>query len=261
MSIKNYALELYGSNKKDIFSFIYEDKKYWLKKARATKPDKIQNFFYKFFPLELLIPPLIKDAKEALEFETLKLKRFATLGVNVARVVYIDSDFFVLEDSGVSIYGIFRESNITKEYFYTLVDKTLELLAKSHNLGEFHGGSQLRNFTLKDDTVFMIDFEESFDDHIDIKSLQYRDFLLFLLSFVKLKELSFKIDYLYIVDRYISLSKNYFVAKKLKKLASKISLIAYVGRFWFIKDLLGSDVKYFFELFDIIKSLEIKLDK
>lgn len=260
MSIKSYALKLCNSNKKDIFSFVYEDKKYWLKRARATKPDKIQNFFYKFFPLELLIPPLIKEAHKALEFETLKLKKFATLGLNVARVVDIDSNFFVLEDSGVTLYTIFRESCIKEEYFYALVDKALELLAKTHSLGEFHGGSQLRNFTLKDDTVFMIDFEESFDEHIDIKSLQYRDFLLFLLSFVKLKELSFKIDYLYIVDRYIFLSKNYFIAKKLKKLASKISLIAYIGKFWFIKNLLGSDVKYFFELFDIIKSLEIKLD-
>ncbi|GAB1464772.1 hypothetical protein MASR2M54_02720 [Aliarcobacter cryaerophilus] len=53
------------------------------------------------------------------------------------------------------------------------------VLSKIHNFSQFHGGSQLRNFTFKDDKVFVLDFEESFETDVDIKTLQYRDFLLF----------------------------------------------------------------------------------
>jgi hypothetical protein len=38
-------------NKSDIFSFDFEGKKYWIKKARATKTNKIQKFFKKYFLL------------------------------------------------------------------------------------------------------------------------------------------------------------------------------------------------------------------
>ena len=48
------------------------------------------------------------------------------------------------------------------------------------------GDCSFYGFVFKDNKVFVIDFEESFDKSVDIKTLQYRDFLLFLLSFTKI---------------------------------------------------------------------------
>ena len=58
-SFEDIAKKEYELSNKDIFPFIFDEKQYWLKKSRATKPDKIQSFFYKFFHFELLIPPIV----------------------------------------------------------------------------------------------------------------------------------------------------------------------------------------------------------
>lgn len=74
-SFEELAKQEFLNSKKEIFPFIFEEKQYWLKKARETKPDKIQKFFYKFFPFELLIPPIVKSSKEALLYEISKLEK------------------------------------------------------------------------------------------------------------------------------------------------------------------------------------------
>ncbi|WP_026803853.1 hypothetical protein [Aliarcobacter lanthieri] len=247
----NLAKKEFENSDKEIFPFIFEEKQYWLKKARATKPNKIQKFFYKFFPFELLIPSLYKTPKEALEFESSKLKEFKTLGINVPNIVYKCEDFFVLEDSGESVYVFLRniEKEIKEEEFYYFVNLMVIELSKIHNLRQFHGGSQMRNFTLKDKKVFILDFEESFYNNIDIKTLQYRDFLLFLLSFTKFKKLTFEIDYLKIIKQYNELSKNQDFIPKLKQIRQRLLFIIKIIDLPFIKKFLGSDVIQFFKLF------------
>ncbi|RBQ31394.1 kinase [Arcobacter sp. FW59] len=251
------AKKEFKNSSKEIFPFIFDEKQYWLKKARATKPNKIQNFFYVFFKFELLIPSLYKTSKEALEFESSKLERFKSMGINVPNVVYKCEDFFVLEDTGESVYSYFKtiEKDMKEEEFYYFVDLMIVELAKIHNLGFFHGGSQMRNFTTKDKKVFVLDFEESFSKDTDIKTLQYRDFLLFLLSFTKFKKLNFQIDYIKIVTKYKELSNNKNFEFKLKKFSKRLSFFIKLSELKFIKRLLGSDVLQFFKLFKNLNSL------
>ena len=244
------------NSKKEIFPFIFEDKQYWLKKARETKPDKIQDFFYKFFPFELLIPPIKKSKKEALKFETSKLEELLNLEINVPKIVYKNEEFFVLEDSGQTVYSALKDKNIEENRFYFYVELVLNELAKIHNFGLFHGGSQLRNFTYKENKVFVIDFEESFSKNIDIKTLQYRDLLLFLLSFLKLKELKLKIDYEKIIDKYVKLTNNIEFKEKLINFSKKLRFFLWLYRKDFIKKRVGSDVKYFFELIEILNKMD-----
>ena len=255
-SIEIFAQKEFELSRDDIFPFNFEEKHYWLKKARATKPDKLQEFFYKFFPFELLIPPLKKDENEALEFEYSKLQEFYDLGINVPKIVVKKEKYFVLEDSGKSVNAILRDKNISSEDFYFYVDLILIQLSKIHNFGYFHGGSQLRNFTFKDNKVFVIDFEESFDKSVDIKTLQYRDFLLFLLSFTKIKELTFKIDYEKIINRYLEFSNNFEFKDKLMNFSKKLRFFLWLYKKEFIKKRVGSDVKYFFELVEILSKME-----
>lgn len=255
MDFEEFVKKEVLQNHKEIFSINFEDKKYWLKRARQTKPNKIQAFFYKIFPFELLIPTLKKSKKEALEFETSKLEEFSRLGVNVPKIVYKSEDFFVLEDCGRSI-GSFLKRDIDEDKFYYFVEKSLIELAKIHNFGLFHGGSQLRNFTYKDEKVYVIDFEETFELNTTLETLQFRDFLLFILSFTKLKKLSFDVDYKLIINRYIELTSKQDVINKLKNISKKLSLFTYLSQLSFVKKFLGSDVLNFFKLLKILNSLE-----
>ncbi|MCT7579375.1 BUD32 family EKC/KEOPS complex subunit [Aliarcobacter butzleri] len=256
MNLEEFAKKEALLNKSDIFSFDFEGKKYWLKKARATKTNKIQKFFYKIFSFELLIPSLQKSPEDALIFETTKIEKFKKLGINVPNIIYKNEDFFVLEDGGKTIYSILRDENIEEKNFYFYIDLVLKELAKMHSIGSFHGGSQLRNFTFKNEKVFVIDFEESFDENIDVRSLQHRDFLLFLLSFLKIKELSFKIDYEKIINRYLEISKNYEIKDKLLNFSGKLQFFLYLYKKEFIRKRVGSDVKYFFELIEILNNMD-----
>ncbi|AYJ79677.1 kinase [Aliarcobacter cryaerophilus ATCC 43158] len=254
-SFENVAKKEYELSNKDIFPFIFDEKQYWLKKSRATKPDKIQSFFYKFFHFELLIPPIVKNSKEALFYEVSKLEKFKELVINVPNIAYKCEDFFVLEDSGNSVNAYLRSKDINEDKFYFFVDKLIFELSKIHNFSQFHGGSQLRNFTFKNDKVFVLDFEESFESNVDIKTLQYRDFLLFLLSFIKLKEASFKIDYEKIINKYCELSNNFEFKQKLIKFSKKLGFFLWLYEKEFIKKRVGSDVKYFFEFIKVLRNL------
>jgi hypothetical protein len=128
-------------------------------------------------------------------------------------------------------------------------------LSKIHNFSQFHGGSQLRNFTFKDDKVFVLDFEESFETNVDIKTLQYRDFLLFLLSFIKIKEVNFKIDYEKIINKYCELTNNREFKQKLIRFSKKLRFFLWLYEKDFIKKIVGSDVKYFFEFIQVLRNL------
>lgn len=255
-NLEEIAKKEFLLNNNEIFSFMFENQKYWLKRARKTTPNKIQKFFYKFFPFELLIPSLAKTAYEALQYETSKLEKFRKLGINTPKIVYKCKEFFILEDCGNSVNAYLRDKNITQEEFYFYVEKILFELAKIHNQNEFHGGTQIRNFTYKDEKVYVIDLEENFSLSTDIGTLKFRDFLLFILSFVKMKELSFEVDYLFIINRYNELIKSDDLTEKLKNFSKKISFFIWLGEVPFIKKRLGSDVKNFFQIFQILNSLK-----
>ncbi|RZV18378.1 kinase [Aliarcobacter butzleri] len=255
MNLEEFTKKEALLNKSEIFDFNFEGKKYWLKKARATKPNKIQKFFYKIFSFELLIPSLEKTPKDALVFETTKIEKFKKLGINVPNIVYKSEDFFILEDCGDSVNSYLRTKNITQDKFYYFIEKLLIELSKIHNCGQFHGGTQLRNFTYKDEKVFVIDFEESFDSNISLEALQFRDFLLFILSFIKIKEINFEIDYNYIINKYIEYSKKQDTMKKLQDFSKRVSFLLFLSEVSFIKKSLGSDVRNFFKLIKILNFL------
>ncbi|RXJ87159.1 kinase [Arcobacter sp. CECT 8985] len=252
---QDYILNEYKNSNCDIHSFFYEDKKYWLKKARATKSSFSHKFYYKLFNLELITPVEEKSAKEALNFECNKLEKFKSLSINVPNVIFKNEDFFVLDDSGKSINSFIRKKDAKQSIIDFYINESIDAISEIHNKKQYHGGAQARNLTFKNNKVYVIDLEDSFDDSIDLKTLQFRDFLLFLLSLTKIRA-KVEINYIKIIDKYIENTKNYDFKNRLQKLASKFSFLIKLSKNKFIKKILGNDVILFFKLFDILYNLQ-----
>ncbi len=251
-------------NNSEIFSIEFKDKKYWIKKARETKSSYAHKFFYKLFNIDVLLPVEYKSAKDAIKYETSKIKKLKTYGVNMPEVIYQDENNFTLEDCGQTVYSYIRKPDITEEKMYYFINKMIEQLSIVHNNNDFHGGAQCRNFTYKDNKVYIIDLEESFisqeqascDKDIDIKTLQFRDLILFILSLTKIKA-TFDLDYKKIINYYINLTSNNNFIDRIDKLINKISFLIYLSKKEFIFNMMGKDLKSFFKLIEILKTLDI----
>lgn len=254
-SFEEFVLNEYKNSSSEIGSFLFDEKKYWLKKARPTKSSLSHKIYYKLFKLELITPVEEKSAIQALEFECTKLEEFKKLNIPVPNVVFKNSDFFVLEDSGKNINSYIRKKDATQEIIDFYVSKAIDAICFIHNNNQYHGGAQARNLTFKDEKVYSIDLEDSFDSSIDLKTLQFRDFLLFLLSLTKIRA-KVEVNYIEFIDKYIENTKNYDFKNRLQKLASKFYLLIKLSKVKFIRKFLGNDVILFFKLFEILYNLK-----
>ena len=255
-NLESFIKKEINLNDKEVFPIDFEKKRYWVKKARVTNSSKMHKLFYFLFNIDILLPVSYKTSEESILFETNKIRKLQNVGVLVPNIIYQDKYNFVLEDCGETIYSYLRKSDITEDKFYYFINKILEQLAIIHNANYFHGGTQSRNFTYKDKRVYVIDFEESFDADIDIKTLQFRDLLLFVLSLTKIKA-NFEIDYKLIINKYISLTQNNSFRDKLKRFINQISFFIMISKINFIYNKMGTDLKSFFSLIEILKTLDI----
>ena len=257
MSLSDFLIEENRKNSDEIFYVTYNEKKYWIKKARETKSLLSHRFFYFLTKFEVLLPVENKTDKEALVYETTKIEKFQDLGINTPNIIYKEENFFVLEDCGKTINSYIRKRDITKEKMYFYIDNIIEALAKIHNLKQFHGGAQARNFTFKDDKIYALDLEDSFSKQVDLELLQFRDFLLLLLSFTKTRA-SFELDYDYIIDKYIKFTNKDIFKQRLKNLANRFSFLIYLSDIKIINKLIGRDGKIFFKFLKNLQNLKME---
>jgi len=243
------------AQKGEVFSVEYEGEKFWVKKARATQSSFMHRLYYFLLRFSLIIPVENKSKAQALEYETQKIRRFNALGINTPKIILQTQDFFVLSDCGKNVNSYIRKRDISKEKMYYYLDKTVAFLANIHNKNEFHGGAQARNFTYKDGVVATIDLEESFNKNVSLELLQYRDFLLFLLSLTKTRA-SFTLDYRYIIDSYVRLTKRKKIKSDLKKLANRVKFFTSLANTAPVKRFLGRDMKGFFTLMGQLQRLD-----
>lgn len=236
-------------NKKEVFSFEFKGKRYWIKRARRSGSNLAHHLAWKITKIPLLIPVEAKTPEETLEFEAQKLKRLKSLGVLVPSVESIEKEFFVMEDSGKSVRHHLREAKSSKER-QIIYKKLFEAIALLHKADEYHGASQIRNFTYKDDRVYIIDFEESFSKDIDIKILQFRDIFLLLFSLAKDR---FDIDYREYLLYYSKVSGNSEIFDRLRDFISRVEFIEKIIGFKPLYGVLDKDTKALYRLIGELK--------
>ena len=234
---------------KEIFSVEHAGERYWIKKGRPTGSKRVHALGYRLTGLPFLRPVERKTAEEAAAFEAQKLRRLHALGLPVPEVVWSEEGCFAMRDTGEGLSGrLKRADRVTADRWLSGV---VEALAALHRHGEYHGASQIRNFTVDDaGKVSVIDFEESFEKEADLKALQFRDLFLLLYSLHRQKQ---ETDYPALLVDYMERSGNRDFAGELAALYRRFRPLAALVSVEGVRRRLGSDAEILHRLFESLR--------
>ena len=141
----------------------------------------LQSIIYKITKNPMLIPTVLSKNENEVLFEIKKILKLKKDEVNVPDILFSCEDYFVMSDTGENLKEHIKY-HIEKKNFY--VEKALGELCRLHYKNNVHGGSQIRNFTIKDEKISLIDFEEKIPEKY-IDEFKIRDLLVFILSLQK----------------------------------------------------------------------------
>lgn len=126
--------------------------------------------------------------RNGLSYETERLVYLNRIGCAVPAVWRSAPGLLVLEHVGVDLADLIR--NGTPEYRLALTLAAGQDLAAFHRRGLWHGGSQIRNLTVRDGRLWRIDFEENIGDALSLPLAQAYDLFQMLASLLSLRALS-----------------------------------------------------------------------
>lgn len=246
--LKQKVLQHLELSEKDVFS-IYDDKKQklWVKTAKESGSGLLQRIAYKIMKSPVLIPSQNQEPQESIRYEADRLKNIATNFAYVPEVIISEDNFMLIKDSGTDLRK-FLNSQKDKDKIEEIIYNALDVLIEFHNLGYYHGGSQIKNFTMKDEEIYLIDFEEKFLD-ADIQDLQFRDMFLFLISIAKLK---YDFDFKKIIDTYIAKTSNKNFHDKFSEVLKSARFIMWLLSKKSVYKRVGRDTKSLYKLFNQI---------
>lgn len=125
----------------------------------------------------ILVPPG-RTPVSNVEMEAGRLRELKEKGVRVPRVLHQEADYFVMSDAGVSLNLLLKDKPSDPHGY---VERAVRELRGLHEKGVAHGGAQIKNFTLLDDEIHLIDFETEIPPEL-VGEFQTRDLFLFILS-------------------------------------------------------------------------------
>jgi len=234
--------------KKEVLAFEHNGKRFWLKRARATGSNLLHRAAWRLSGFSLLTPVKRQDPRSALQHESQKLQRLQAKGIPVPQVYLVTDDFFVMEETGENFPTVLRKKLLEpSRQSYALLFRQLGAL---HRSGEYHGGSQIRKFTYRDDHVFLIDFEENFPDTVPLETLQFRDLFLLFFSLAKDRH---PVDYAAMTDLYAETSGNAWARDHLRHFAQKADPLGKIITFPPLWKILDKDTKATYRLIGELK--------
>lgn len=128
-----------------VFAVTLDGERYWIKRSRKN---------YKNLYQVVLHPNL-----SALRDEARAMRSLRRHGLLVPEVVHEAADFIVLTDLGESLQRHLQRADASSRMQYVL--QVADLLSEMHGRKAWHGNAALRNFTLKDGRLGMLDFENT----------------------------------------------------------------------------------------------------
>ncbi len=242
--------ETLNSARRRVFTLDVDGKHYFVKKQLAGKArygPLVQRVAYAVTGNMLLAPTTFADPGASLAYEKEKLERLLAAHIPVPKIVHSDPRYLVLEDVGAVMHkAVSQKPDRADEYLV----RAVVALANLHQAGFAHGGAQLKNFTLKDDKVYLIDFEERVEQY-PIEEMQLRDVFVFL---TYVGRLGVTVNYDDIITRYETV-RGVLVRERLAKSMRPLRWITILNAPVFDRFQLH-DMKAFAALVDHLKAVE-----
>ncbi len=207
-----------------VFKYVVDGESVYVKQREKNKKHighVLQGLLYKITRNPMLIPTVLSNSENEVVFESEKIKTLQKAGINVPVILFSDENYFVMSDTGESLKE-YMKANIKRKDYY--IEKAIQVLAELHSKNFAHGGSQIRNFTIKNEIISLIDFEEKIPDKY-IKDFQKRDVLIFILS---LQKGNFDPNVREICELYSKISLNTNIYNELKSFVLKFKWICFL---------------------------------
>jgi tRNA A-37 threonylcarbamoyl transferase component Bud32 len=177
-----------------VFIYLAEGERVVVK--RRAKPDRIFVHVFQNALARLLHEPMMirTDDMGSGEWpEAKKLRALRENGLSVPEVLYETENYFVLEYVGRNLVDVLTdEADPAKRCTY--LERALSKLRAMHEKRFIHGGSQIKNFTVRNGDIYIIDFEEVIPREY-FEEFRIRDIILFAMSLEK-EGLPFDVEWL-----------------------------------------------------------------
>ena len=162
---------------------VFDGKPAWIKRPEEPRSG-IFTFVHKglshFLPAALQ-PTGSGGGLAGLLQESARLRAFSAVSVRVPEVLEITDDHIILSDCGFQLREMLRQSD-NKADKQRLLAKAMANLAELHSHGFAHGRPHLKDMTLFEDEIFLLDLEEDPISVMDLNYAQARDVWLLLAS-------------------------------------------------------------------------------
>lgn len=114
-------------------------------------------------------------------YEAQRLTHLRHHHIAVPKVFLQHNDYIVMEHAGQSVEALLTQADQRDALLIPIMQSLVDL----HEAGQWHGGAQVRNLTLKDNQLHRIDFEEKTGDVLPLHLAQAYDLLLCFNSLTK----------------------------------------------------------------------------
>lgn len=224
---------------------VHDEKKSYVVKFTRREKGRIWREWSSAMACWLLFQVKIRPSllhTGSIQHEASRLRQLRAQHLNVPKIYINHSRYIVMEYCGECVEKQLRANPHDQALLYEIVENLIHL----HQGGQWHGGAQVRNLTLKDGIIYRIDFEENIGNAMPLHLAQAYDMLLCFHSlspFLKgnkklgIELLSFYLDaisspemhrLLLKVDRYLmTLRKLTFLFRKKSKKSNDIKNMIY----------------------------------
>lgn len=162
---------------------VFEGKPAWIKRPESPRSGifTVVHKALSYFLPAALQPTGSGGGLAGLRQESARLRAFSAASVRVPDVLEITDDHIVLSDCGLQLREVLRQSD-DKAKKHRLLAKAMANLAELHSHGFAHGRPHLKDMTLFEDEIFLLDLEEDPTSVMDLRYAQARDVWLLLAS-------------------------------------------------------------------------------
>ena len=180
--------EIIRQGKSRVFSVDYQGRRIFVKRAERVRHKAWLRFSRALcvrLGVSMLQPGADPNGAKAVRFEAGRMRRLKKRGLPVPVVCASGADWLAMENAGIKLIKVFRNTEISRQEKEELIRRAAELLVALHAQGIHHGRPALKDMVYDGERIVLLDFEDGILLRTSRRQRLWRDLLLFLQSVVK----------------------------------------------------------------------------